>query len=188
MNKLVTPDTGSLVPVGADDDPFAVVFVPAKPALDAALKLQPLFAWLERHYQNVSREFLPLLDVKRAQEHKAVAFRRCAAIPEDAAMYQNEELFRSAECEAAPEAWLHAAIGLMLDSMPNAKNVSPSYRYGLVDSMLRDPEVWGGYRPGFSYPVIAQVAREVRRMGDFAPSQAEFLKLCGKHRSSVSIR
>jgi hypothetical protein len=100
-----------------------------------------------------------------------------------ALMYQAEELFHTAECEAAPEPWLHAAIGLTLDRMPSAKNLSPSYRFGLVDSMLRDPEVWGGYRPGFSYAVIAQVARDVRRTGDFTPSPAEFLKLCGKHRS-----
>jgi hypothetical protein len=71
----------------------------------------------------------------------------------------------------------------MLDSMPNARNVSPSYRFGLVDSMMRDEEVWGRYGPGFSYAVVARAIREVRRTSEFAPSQAAFLKLCAKHRS-----
>jgi hypothetical protein len=179
MNELISPDAGSIVPAGAHEDPFALVFGPAQPTLNAARKLQPLFDYYK------GREYL---NVKQADQHKAVAFNRCEAIPEDAVMYAAEKLFHAAECEPAPEPWLHAAIGLMLDSMPNAKNISPSYRFGLVDAMQHDPEVHERFGPGFSYAVIAQVVREIRRTAEFVPTHAAFLKLCSQHRSLFGKR
>jgi hypothetical protein len=182
VNKIITPSNAGSLTVGADaDDPFAMVFAPARPALNAARKLKPLFDWLER-YDEMKREY-PHLHVKRANEHQAAALERCEQIPADRIMYAVDKVFRAAEFEAAPEPWLHAAIGLMLDSMPNAKNTSPSYRFALVDAMMHDPDVFGGYGPGFSHAVLAQSVREIRRTAEFVPSHATFLKLCSSHRS-----
>jgi hypothetical protein len=70
----------------------------------------------------------------------------------------------------------------MLSTAPNAKGVSELYAAALVDSIMDDPEVWQGYRPGFSAPVIIRVMREIRRKNTFVPTIAEFLDLCQKHR------
>jgi hypothetical protein len=44
-----------------------------------------------------------------------------------------------AEKNAAPEAWAHIAIGLMLKELGAA--VGDDYRCGVIDSAYRDPEV-----------------------------------------------
>jgi hypothetical protein len=93
-----------------------------------------------------------------------------------------EDLFHAAEHEPAPIDWLELAIDLMLSTAPNAKGVSELYAAALVDSIMDDPEVWQGYRPGFSAPVIIRVMREIRRKNTFVPTIAEFLDLCQKHR------
>jgi hypothetical protein len=53
----------------------------------------------------------------------------------------------------------------MLDSVPGAQHISDAFRHGVVDSMFDDPEVWEGYSPGFSAPVIVRAVREARRQG-----------------------
>jgi hypothetical protein len=162
--------TGSLVTVDGDD-PFRVVFAPAQPALDAARKLKQLRSLAD----------LPMLDIKHAEQHRDAAIERCELIPEDAIMYRARRRFEAAEHEPAPEPWLHAAIGLTLDSIPSARDLPPSYRYGLVDLLMDDDS---NYEPGFSYAVVAEASREVRRISsDLPPSQAAFLEACVKARA-----
>jgi hypothetical protein len=165
--------TGSLVANQDRDDPFSIVFAPARPALAAAMQLHPLLRLIGT----------PLLDVGHAAKHRDAALERCAAIPRDKEMYAARKQFEAAEQEPAPEPWLHAAIGLTLDSMPGAESLPPSFRFGLVDLMMHDEDVHGDYRPGFSYAVVAKAAREIRRTCECVPSQATFLKACTKHRA-----
>jgi hypothetical protein len=75
----------------------------------------------------------------------------------------------------------------MLAERANAKNVSADYAAGLVDSMLYDAELHSGYEPGFSAPVLIAVVREMRRAGDFVPSQAAVLKACTEHRKKFEL-
>jgi hypothetical protein len=70
----------------------------------------------------------------------------------------------------------------MLDSVPGAQHISDAFRHGVVDSMFDDPEVWAGYSPGFSAPVIVRAVREARRQGGL-PAPGNFLALCTRHRS-----
>jgi hypothetical protein len=97
------------------------------------------------------------------------------------------DLFHDAEHEPAPADWMRIALDLMLASMPNAGKVSEHYAAGLIDSMMDDPEVWQGYKPGFSCPVLARVIREIRRACAFVPADKEFLDLCQKHRQLFRI-
>lgn len=101
---------------------------------------------------------------------------------QNAVLDQAADLFHAAEHEPAPPEWARIALDLMLASMPNAGKVSEHYAAGLIDSIMDDPEVWQDYNPGFSYPVIAQVVREIRRASTFVPAHAEFLEMCQKHR------
>jgi hypothetical protein len=165
--------------VGCDigEDPFEVPLRPAQPTLDAAVRLRPPLLWLRRQKR-------PPLDVKRAGQHRMEAIRRCELIPMDRDLYRADRLFEQAETKPAPEWWMHTVLGVWLDSRPAAANIREAFRCGIVDSMYRDPEVWGeDYLPGFSAPVIAHAIREDRRQDTGAPPSAGgFLALCAKHR------
>src|SRR5207247_1241013 len=172
MTGFMSTDVG----VDTGGDPFEVVFRPTRPTLDAVVRLRPQLLWLRRQKR-------PPLDVKRASQHRMEAIKRCELIPMDRDLYRNDRLFEQAEAEPAPELWMHVVLGVWLDSRPAAANIREPFRYGIIDSMFHDPEVWGDYSPGFSAPVIAQAIREDRRLDTGAPlSAGGFLALCAKHR------
>jgi hypothetical protein len=166
--------------VGAEDQ-FEIAFQPARPVLDAVVELWKPLLWLNQNCQPPRR--LPVLDLRRANEHRDTAVERCQLIPQDPELYVVSKLFEEAECKPAPETWFHIAIGLMLQSLPAAATVSDTYRCGLADSVYRDPEIWGRYSPGFSAPVVVRSIREARRQSsDLPPSPGTFLAMCSKHR------
>jgi hypothetical protein len=168
MSTNVGVDTGG--------DPFEVVFRPARPTLDVVVQMRTPLSWLRRQKR-------PPLDVKRASQHRMEAIKRCELIPMDSDLYRAGRLFEQAEAEPAPELWIHLVLGIWLDSRPAAANIREAFRYGIVDSMFHDPEVWEDYLPGFSAPVIAQAIRADRRQDTGAPPSAGgFLVLCAKHR------
>jgi hypothetical protein len=169
------PQRAAVVPAGALEDPFATVISPAKPALDAVMHIKPSIDWVV-----AARERSPnlSLDVRRAQQFADQAADRLRLIPPVETLRQMGQLFSDAERIPAPEAWLHLAIGVMLSERPNAGKVSPTYRFGIVDSMLYDEE----YAPGFSQPVVVRALRELRKASDFVPSPAEVLKTCKRQK------
>jgi hypothetical protein len=174
MNEMIkTGITGNMVPTSANhaDDPFQRLFEPARAALIAARKLKTL----------ASLSTARMLNIQNAEQHREIALERFEMIPEDAVMYGARRQFEAAETEPAPEPWLHAAIGLMLDSIPGAEAVSPAYRFGLIDSITNDDD-----SPGFSCAVIVMAIREMRRTIEGVPSPATFLKACTKHRGNFS--
>jgi hypothetical protein len=156
------------------EDPFEVAFRPARPVLDAVVALRKPMAWLDRRP--------PLLDLRRAREHREAAVERCEMIPKDPELYRAGKLFEEGECEPAPEAWLHLALGAMLASMPAAANVHDAFRCAIADGAYHDPEIWGPYRPGFSCAAVARSIREARRL-DVLPSPGSFLSMCVRHRT-----
>jgi hypothetical protein len=181
MNKIIRPNTGEIVPASTVDS-FELVFSPAKQTLDMVRRLQPFFAWCER-YRAQGNNFEPLDTHKEAwarNRNKARFWYR--NIPDQTEILAKAtSLFYAAEHVPAPVDWLRAALELMLASSPNSKSVSEHYTAALVDSVMDDPDVWAGYRPGFSCSVIARVIREARR-SKFVLTHAEFLECCQKHR------
>jgi hypothetical protein len=166
----------AVVRAGPSEDPFATVLRPAQPALDAIVQLKPSIDFIvanekRRHFH---------LDVRRSLEFADEAAERLKVIPPLAVLRQAERLFGDAERIPAPEAWLHVALGILLAERPNAGKVSPTYRFGIVDSMLYDEE----YAPGFSQPVVLRALRELRKASEFVPAPAEVLKTCARQKQS----
>ena len=165
MNDLaVLSSAGVTLTSHPGQNPFHVVFQPAKPTLDAVLQLQPALKWLERHRPGraIDPEFLKL-------------------IPEEQDLLQWKTLFRQAEHDPAPEGWTGVALSLLADSTPVQHRVSDAWVCGIIDGAYHDPEVWEGYLPGFSYSVSAQSIREALRM-DGLPTPGAFLAMCARHR------
>lgn len=151
-------------------DPFAAILTPAKPALDAMAYLKGAIDWIAA---NSSSPYLTL-NVQQALQFADEAADRLQLIPPTEILRQAGQLFEDAVRIPAPPAWLHIALGIMLNSMPNAGKVSPSYRFGVVDSMLNDEE----FAPGFSEAVVFRAIRQVRKAEKFVPSPAQFLEAC----------
>jgi hypothetical protein len=182
MSTNIRPiSTGQIVTGGsAVVDRFEQVFAVAKPTLDAALKLRDARTWLadRQRYPSVMID-LDLVVEEDEDEAKA----RLAIIPETAVLQEAAQLFDDAVRKSAPEAWFHLVLGTMLASMPNAKNVSPDYQFGIVDMLLRDEESWEkDCAPGFSAPIFVCAIRQIRREEEFVPSAAKLLKACKEHR------
>jgi hypothetical protein len=164
------------VTLNSTEDPFEAAFRPARPILDMVMQMRASLSWLRKQKR-------PLLDVARAGIYRTKAVERCELIPKDVDLFRVGKLFEYAETVPAPELWVHVALGVWLDSRPAAANVQEAFRYGIVDSMYKDPETWGGYLPGFSAAVVAQAIREDRRLDTgAAPSAGCFLSMCVKHR------
>jgi hypothetical protein len=161
MSASLTNEPGS-------DDCFEITFRPAKPVLDALVEMWKPLVWLDRHRRSHSS----LFDPKRAGELIRI-------IPTGNRLAQAGALFIDAQENAAPEAWAHIAIGLMLKEL--GATVGDDYRCGIIDGAYRDPEVWGAHGPGFSAAVFVRSVREVRRNGAL-PTTGGFLNLCSKHR------
>jgi hypothetical protein len=139
----------------AIDDPFAAISVPAGPTLQAIAHLNPSVDWVVAN--NCSPHLT--LDVRRADEFLDEADDRLKLIPPTDVLRQAEQLFRDAERTPAEAAWLHVALGVMLDSLPNADKISASYRFGIIDSITYDDAFAGG----FSQPVVIRAIRELRK-------------------------
>jgi hypothetical protein len=184
MSKIITTGNGGGI-IPPDADAFTLAMTEAKPTLDHLHQLRDPFAWYDQNRNQLGGITLHQLDTRivACAKNRDVARYLYDLIPD-----QNEVLdpaqdyFEIAECVPTTEANLHRVIGRMLNQMPNTKGVSDDYRLGLSDSIMYDPEIAEGYRPGFSMPVYVQVVREIRRTCEFAPSQARFIELCQKHR------
>jgi hypothetical protein len=158
------------------EDPFEAAFRPGRPILNMVVQMRASLSWLREQKR-------PLLDVARAGAYRAKAVERCELIPKDGDLFRAGRLFEHAATVPAPALWVHIALGVWLDSKPAAANVQEAFRHGIVDSMYKDPEIWGCYQPGFSAAVVAQAIREDRRLDTGpAPSAGGFLSLCVKHR------
>jgi hypothetical protein len=168
VNNITTP---------AAQNPLAMILAPAKPTMDAWMRLRPLLdASADGSYA--------LLDLKHPAKHRHEAMERYEAIPDDRVLFGVSHLFEAAEFKPADEDWLNAAIVMMLDSMPNSGKVSVTYRHSIVDAIIYDAEAWGrGYTTPFSCAVVTAAIREARRTSKFVPAHSEFLELCRQHRS-----
>jgi hypothetical protein len=164
----------SIINEPGSEDQFEITFRPAKPVLDAVVELWRPLVWLDRR----RRTKLPLFDAKQAAE--LIEF-----IPAGHRIAKAGALFIEAEEVPAPEAWMHIAVGLMLQEF--VANVSDSYRCGVTDGAYRDPDVWGSYDPGFSTAVVVRSIRDARLQGAL-PSTGDFVKLCIKHRRWFKAR
>jgi hypothetical protein len=173
VNTVATTTGAALA---GSEDPFVIVFAPAKPVLDALVEMRKPLAWLNQR----RRSGRPLFDPNRAVDLIDV-------IPNGDRIAQAGALFLEAEEKPAPEEWLHLALGVMLDSEPGAMAVPDAYRCAVADGAYRDPDIWEHYdEPGFSCAVVVKAIREARLQGAL-PSPGSFLKLCIGHRRRFRI-
>jgi hypothetical protein len=168
MTTIVHGGASGAPHTGAHDQ-FEIIFRPAKPTLDALIDVRKPLAWLNQR-RGSSR---PMFDPKEALELLDI-------VPHADHLAKAGVLFLEAEQHPAPEAWLHLAIGLMLDSEPAAANLSDATRCAVADSAYRDPDVWQDYEPGFSPPVVVRAIREARLQGALSPGI--IVNLFMKHR------
>jgi hypothetical protein len=154
------------------EDPVQAVFRPAKPAIDAHIEILEPFRWLDQQ----RRLRRPLFEPSKAASLLGV-------IPPGHRLAEAGLRFLQAEEVSAPEAWVHLAIGMMLQSQPNPISFDgDAYRCTVVDGLYADPEVWGRYGPGFSAAVVVRTIRQIR--GDYVelPPPGRFINLCVEQR------
>ncbi len=156
---------------GGAVDPFEVAFRLAQPTLDALMLVRKPLAWLYRQ----RRSGRPLFEPSRAAELLEL-------IPDGSRLADAGALILTATEEAAPEAWLHVAIGLMLQA-DGATIDGDAYRCAVADSLYRDPECWDHYEPDVSAAVVVLATREARLHGAHTPGA--FVNLCVKHRRKL---
>jgi hypothetical protein len=172
---LITGASGApIINEPGSEDPFEIAFAPAKASLDAVIEMWKPLTWLDRR----RRTRLDLFDPKQAAE-------LIELIPPGHRIAEAGALFLQAEEVPAPEAWVHVAIGVMLQEF--GANVSDAFRCGVVDGAYRDPEIWGSYYAGFSAAVVVRSIRQARLMGAL-PSTGGFLSLCVKQRQWFRAR
>jgi hypothetical protein len=175
--NIVPAATGSAVV-----NRWAQVIEVAQPTLDAIPRLRDARDWLV-HWKNRDPGFNRLMLDPNGIIDEDEANDRLALLPEMAVLQDAAELFGNAVRKAAPEPWFFLAIGAMLLSMPNAKNVAPDYSIAIIDMLVHDHESWErDCQPGFSAPVFISALRQVRRETQFVPSAAEILEACKAHR------
>jgi len=171
MNEMTVTNAAVSISSPGGENAFAVAFLPAQPTLDALVELRRPLVWLDQR----RRSSRPLFDPAQARELFEL-------IPTDRRLCAAQRLFRDAETEPAIESWVHVALSLMLEALPAAAGVSDAFRNGIIDSMYRDPQVWGRYEPGFSSAVITRAIRQLRREEHGVPSAARILEVCALHR------
>jgi hypothetical protein len=166
--------TGAALPANTNpvlpaigEDPFQIAFRVAAPTLSKVKWLQPHFKFINA-YRRSGRD--PLKD---NDPHRLLR-----ALPTGDRLADVGALFGKAEDETASEDWVHVVLGLMVDSLPGAKDVSDAFRHGIIDTMYRDP--FGG---SYSAPVICMAIREATRTVDGLPSPARFVSLCEAQRA-----
>jgi hypothetical protein len=158
----------NVVPFTTGANPFEVVFAPAQPVLDALIEMRKPLAWLYRQ----RRSGRPLFEPERAAE-------LIELIPDGGRLARAGALILGAVEQPAPEAWVHVAVGLMLQA-DGASVDGDAFRGAVVDSLYRDLECWEQDQPGVSAPVVVRAIREARLQG--APTPGAFVLLCLKHR------
>lgn len=168
MTTIIPFQSTGVVTTGGAVDPFEVAFAPAKLVLDAMIEMRKPLAWLYRQ----RRSGRPLFEPARAAE-------LIDLIPDGGQLARAGALILEAVEQPAPEAWVHVAVGLMLQA-DRASVDSDAYRCAVVDSLYRDLEIWEHYEPGVSAPVVVKAIREARLQG--APTSGAFVLLCLKHR------
>jgi hypothetical protein len=171
MSNIALASIGRSVIQPGSEDPFEITFRPALPVLDAVIEVWKMLRWF-------NKERPVHLDPEDA-DHAA---KLVASIPDEGRLIELKKLFWEAEFTPAPESWTHVAIGAMLESYPEAANISDAFRCAIVDSAFRDPCVWDGYEPGFSYATIVRAIRHARLKGVLLPA-GDFIKLCRQHRA-----
>ncbi|MET4788261.1 hypothetical protein ABIF64_000439 [Bradyrhizobium japonicum] len=183
MNQIIRPNTGDMI-APVPEDYLQIVFSPARPTLDMIRTLQPCFNWCDKHRDSDGNITARISTQKGFREKNRDGARFLFDLIPDQTEVLNkaDSLFHAAEHEPAPVDWIAAAINLMLAGFPNAKTVSEHYVSGIVDAAMDDEEVWQGYAPGFSTPVVVRTIREVKRSCTFVPAHAEFIELLQKHR------
>ncbi|OKO72011.1 hypothetical protein AC629_38695 [Bradyrhizobium sp. NAS80.1] len=160
------------------------------PLVRATAARRPTIASCDKHRHarlgHLTVEPLKTCKAKWAENRDKARFYYDLIPDQDEVLDKAMTLYEAAEHESAPQDWLQLALDLMLASTPNAKGVTEHYAAALVDSMMDDPEIWQGHKPGFSAPVIVRTLREVRRASAFVPAHAEFISLCQKHRQQFN--
>jgi hypothetical protein len=151
---------------GADsENPFDVVFRPAKPTLDAVALMREPLEWLNQRRNHRSFDLQEVLRV----------------LPPEDDIVGAKKLFWQAEQESAPEGWTGIALALMADAMPAAHRVSDSYICAIVDAIYHDAEGQSGHGRGYSFAVITRSVREALRMTSL-PIPGVFLDICFRNR------
>lgn len=168
------PGAGSVSPATDDiENRFAIAFAPAQPVFNAMTKLRKVRNFIDERDRcdpNRNQLFGYLLE-------------QLSIIPDIATLQQAKHLFQDAEHVPAPEEYYFLAIGVMLAAAPNSTKVAVDYSYGLVDSIMCDEELHRGYpEMGYSFAVVAQAIREVRRTCKYVPSAQELLEACDRQR------
>jgi hypothetical protein len=185
MNEIIHPNAGEIIAATPPEDSFGLVFSPARPTLEMVRTMRPALHWCDRNRTREGNITVHPLNTRKEfwAKNRAKARFMFDLIPDqDEVLDKAQGLFDAAEHEPAPVDWLQAAVNLMLAGFPNARGVSEHYAAGIVDAVMDDPEVWQGYEPGFSCPVIVRAIREVKRSSKFVPTHAELLELCQNHR------
>jgi hypothetical protein len=115
MNDLTVASSvgAALSGMSGENNPFDVMFRPAKPTLDAIVQL---------------RASMTLLDRRRGDPTELLK-----VLPPEAELKEANELFRQAEHAPAPESWTGIAVAMMVDSMPAAHRVSDAYVCSIID-------------------------------------------------------
>jgi hypothetical protein len=167
MNDVTVASSAAATLTGVrGENPFDVLFRPAKPILDAIVQMRAPITMLGGRRGRGSTDLAEIMQV----------------IPPESDLVEARRLFREAEHEPAPEGWTGIAVAMMADAMPPERRVNDLYVCAIVDGAYNDPEVWGSYAPGFSHAVIARSVREALRL-DGLPPPGAFLKICSRHRS-----
>ena len=162
---VISGAQGALVLDSLGEDVFEIAFRPAEPTLDAVVEMWDTFRLYERE-----RQLGVHLNDDRAADLARV-------IPREPRLKEIKTLFHEAEFTAAPEGWVHVAVGVMLASMPDAINIHDAYRCAITDSAYKDPSVWDGYGPGYSHAVVARAIRQARLRSGL-PSPGDFIRIC----------
>jgi hypothetical protein len=154
----------------------------ARPTLDAFPRLRYARDWLAHWKKRDSGFSRLMLDPNGIIDEDEVN-ERLTFLPQMAVLQEAVQLFGDAVRKSAPEPWFFLAIGAMLLSMPNAKNVAPDYSIAIIDMLVHDHESWErDCQPGFSAPVFISALRQVRPETQFVPSAAEILEACKANR------
>ncbi|WP_407152259.1 hypothetical protein [Bradyrhizobium sp. ORS 86] len=180
----IRPTTGQIAALNSVDK-LQVVFSPARPTLETIKAMWPWLEWCGRHHNRIGGMTIELPETRREScaRNRDIARHYFDTIPDFPILDQARSLFDVAEHVPADDAWLPMAFDAMLMALPNAaKSVSAHTVSAYVDLILNDPEVWQGYKPGFSYAVMVRAIRQSMRENKFVPSPAEMVELLQKQR------
>lgn len=142
------------------------------PTFQTLERLRPLFALLPLRALSIhDRASLPAAIKRIGQLPRLVELSRAVVAFSDAAAGKTDQMSA------------RVLVGLMLDGLPSAKNLSSAtYIDALIDALQHDDEDDCEGAKGFTPTVLAATVRLVWRKRDFAPSIAEFLTIARAQR------